>query len=98
MNKPPRISSYKFGHIEIDGQGYTSDVIILPGGVKPDWRRAEGHALRPGDLTAVLGAAPEVLVIGQGEHGYMKVADETVVRLRDGIGAHSSGFPDLILI
>lgn len=75
-------------HRERDGQKYTSDAIILPGGVRGNWWRKEGHALTPGDLTAVLEASAEVLVVGQGAHGLMKVTDEALAcRTRAGIEA-----------
>ena len=65
MSTPPRIDSYEFGRIVIDGQEYTSDVIILPEGVRGNWWRQEGHVLKPGDLSTVLAAGPKALVIGQ---------------------------------
>ena len=49
----PRIDTYVFGRIEIDGCTYTSDVIILPTGVRDNWWRDEGHKLKPGDLKQV---------------------------------------------
>ena len=82
MAGQPRIGGYGFGSIEIDGQTYTSDVIILPTEVRGDWWRDEGHTLVPGDLADVLDASPEVLVVGQGAHGYMKVTDETLACLK----------------
>jgi hypothetical protein len=78
----PRIEAYSFGRITIDGQTYTKDVIILPAGVRPNWWRDEGHALKPADLTAVLQARPAVLVIGQGAHGYMQVTEEALASLK----------------
>ncbi len=83
MREQPRIDAYKFGCIEIDGQAYTSDVIVLPSGVEANWRRAEGHTLAASDLTAVLKAAPRVLVIGQGVYGQMRVPGETLRRLEE---------------
>ena len=82
MSAAPRISAYKFGQIEIDGQTYTSDVIILPAGVTPDWWRKQGHSLHSEDLALVFEASPEVLVVGQGAHGLMKVPDDTLARLQ----------------
>jgi len=72
----PGINNYRFGRIEINGLAYTSDVIILPDGIKTPWWRDEGHTLKPGDLLDVLAAQPEVLVIGQGAQGLMKVTCE----------------------
>jgi hypothetical protein len=83
MSTQPRIGVYEFGRIEIDGRTYTSDVIILPTGVRANWWRDEGHALKPEDLRDVLDASPDVLVIAQGAHGCMRVAGETLACLRE---------------
>jgi hypothetical protein len=56
--------------------------IVLPTGVAPDWWRKQGHSLHPDDLDLVFEASPEVLVVGQGAHGFMKVPDDTLARLR----------------
>jgi len=69
----PKIDSYRFGRIVIDGEAYTKDVIILPDGVIPNWWRDEGHRLKPGDLERVLDAGPKTLVVGQGAYGRMGV-------------------------
>lgn len=88
MTGQPRIGSYEFGRIEVDDRTYTSDVIILPTGVKSNWWREQGHTLRPSDLSAVLEAAPRVLVVGCGAYGCMSVPDETLACLkRSGIEA-----------
>jgi hypothetical protein len=79
----PRAGAYRFGRIEIDGRTYTSDVIILPTGVQANWWRDEGHVLKPEDLHDVVDASPDVLVIGQGAHGGMRVAKETLTHLRE---------------
>jgi hypothetical protein len=77
-----KIDSYRFGQITIDGKAYHKDVIILPDRVVAGWWRKEGHTLHPEDLEAVLDAAPEVLVVGQGASGLMRVAPETEQALR----------------
>ncbi len=81
MNGQPRIDTYSFGSIEINGRTYTADVIILPAGVRSDWWRNEGHTLKPGDLSDVLEASPHVVIIGQGAHGLMRVTEETLTCL-----------------
>jgi hypothetical protein len=78
----PQIETYRFGCIVIDGQVYAQDVIILPDRVLGGWWRKEGHALGPDDLEAVLDAAPELLVVGQGAHGRMRVTPEACQVLR----------------
>jgi len=77
----PNIESYSFGKILVDGKPYTSDLIILPGGVRPGWWRKEGHRLDKDDLQEVLEARPSVLVIGTGNMGLMKVPPETLEHL-----------------
>jgi hypothetical protein len=69
----PKIDSYQFGHLVVDGQPHTKDVIILPGKVIADWWRKEGHALHPDDLDEVLAARPDLLVVGQGAYGRLSV-------------------------
>jgi len=73
----PHIESYRFGYILIDGQAHDRDVIILPDQVIGGWWRKEGHVLHPEDLEAVFEAAPQVLVVGQGAYGKMRVTPET---------------------
>jgi len=74
--RPPRVEAYSFGEIVIDGQRYTSDVIIRPDGVLANWWRKEGHKLHMEDLDKALEVQPEVLVIGTGYAGLMKVPKE----------------------
>ena len=69
----PRVDSYRFGQIEVDGEVHRSDLILLPDQVIPDWWREQGHELRVTDLDPVLAAKPEVLVVGTGAHGAMQV-------------------------
>ena len=52
--KAHAIEDYRFGRIEIDGQPYDRDVIILPERVIANWWRREGHRVHPEDLEAVL--------------------------------------------
>jgi len=83
----PKIESYGFGCIVIDGETYTKDVIILPDRVIGSWWRQEGHALHPGDLADIVDLSapavapseirPQVLVVGQGAQGQMRVTSET---------------------
>jgi hypothetical protein len=73
----PRIDRYAFGEIIIDGQTYTSDVIILPDRTISFWWRREGHALDPADLTEVIDAAPKTFIMGCGAYGTLKVPAST---------------------
>ncbi|HEX9901788.1 MAG TPA: MTH938/NDUFAF3 family protein [Acidobacteriota bacterium] len=85
------IAHYSFGKIVIDSRTYTSDVIIYPGRVDGKWWRKEGHRLQPEDLTGVVEAEPEAVVIGTGNLGLMKFPAETKTYLQSrGIEVHSA--------
>jgi hypothetical protein len=73
----PHIEGYRFGRIVVDGQSFTGDVILLPDRVISNWWRRQGHALCPEDLDAVFEAAPQVLIVGQGSPGRLRVNPET---------------------
>jgi len=70
------IDSYHFGQIVINGQKYSSDVVIFSDRVKDDWWRKTGHELCVEDIAEVMTENPEVLVVGTGESGLMKVLPE----------------------
>lgn len=76
-----KIDHYSWGKIVIDGNTYTSDVIIFPDSVNASWWRKEGHRLHIEDLKEVIAAGPESVIIGTGALGVMKVPKETVEHL-----------------
>ena len=69
---------YGFGYIIIDGKRYTNDVIVFPSRVEGNWWRIQGHQLQVKDLEAPVKEKPEVLVIGTGYNGLVKISSETV--------------------
>jgi len=86
------IDGYTFGRMVVDGVVYTSDVILLPEGVRDGWWRREGHRLDPADLDAVAAATPAVVVIGTGASGCMVVPEATRQWLEEG-GAQVEAAP-----
>lgn len=78
------IQEYDFGRLRVDGKEYRRDLIIYPaaarGGqrVEASWWRKQGHRLDKTDLDDVIKAKPEVLVVGMGYYGCMKVPQETL--------------------
>jgi hypothetical protein len=72
-----KINHYSFGRITINDKMYTSDVIIYPERVDSSWWRKEGHYLQIADMTDVINAKPDVIVIGTGYSGAMTVPKET---------------------
>ena len=73
----PHIDSYQFGLVVVDGRMHTKDLIILPGQVLDGWWRTEAHSLFVDDLEAVLAAKPEVLIVGTGAYGRLRVPNQT---------------------
>jgi hypothetical protein len=69
------IDNYRFGHITINNKKYTTDVIILPGFVKSNWWRSQGHKLSMDDIIDIIKQPPEILIIGTGSEGVMQVPD-----------------------
>ncbi len=72
------IDNYSFGKIVIGGKTYTSDVIVYPDKVDPSWWRKEGHYLEKGDIGDIVTAGPDILIVGTGNWGVMKVPKETL--------------------
>lgn len=70
------IESYDFGAMVVDGMMCTDDLILLPDRIKSSWWRKEGHKLALEDIGDVLREDIEVLVIGTGFFGLMKVSSE----------------------
>lgn len=77
-----KVDNYEFGRIVIDGKTYTGDVIIYSNHVDSKWWRKEGHKLQMEDLSAALEGSPEVLIVGTGADGMMKIAKEVQIYLK----------------
>ncbi len=69
------IGKYEFGKIVINGKEYTDDVRIVEGKVLPKWWRKDGHFLDVPDLKGVFSHDIEILVVGTGHSGVMKVGE-----------------------
>ena len=79
------IDSYQFGQVVVNGKKYTSDVIIFPDRVRGNWRRRISHQLCLDEITEAIDESPEVLIVGNGASGMMKVLPE----VKEGADAHS---------
>ena len=77
-----RIRDYRFGHVVVDGQAHTRDVIVLPTRVVGSWWRAQGHELVLEDLDDVIDELPERLVVGCGADARMRPDPATLDELR----------------
>lgn len=76
------IEHYSFGRIIVNGKTYTQDLIIFPDRINSYWWRKEGHLLQLEDLDEVIKEKPELLIIGTGYYGVMKVPEELLNILR----------------
>lgn len=86
----PRIEGYRFGHLVVDGEEQTRDVIVLPGRVVTNWWRADGHSLVLADLDDVLEELPERLIVGMGAYAQMRPDPQALDQLRErGIGVEA---------
>jgi len=65
----------------VDGVTYTKDLKIFPDRIKPEWWRKQGHLLLVEDIGDIIEYTPEVLGVGKGAFGFMKISAEVVRRL-----------------
>ncbi len=70
------IDSYDSGRIVIDGEDYT-DLVVFSDKIRDGWWRKEAHRLGVEDLRDALEFKPEVLVVGTGYSGLMRISPET---------------------
>ncbi len=77
-----RIESYQFGKMVIDGIPYTNDLIIHKNEVLADWWRKRSHHLILADIPCLQKEKPDILIIGSGKFGLMKI-DKGVIEYCD---------------
>ncbi|MFZ5758531.1 MAG: MTH938/NDUFAF3 family protein [Thermodesulfobacteriota bacterium] len=69
------IEEYSFGRMVVNGTVHGADLKIVGSRVVAGWWRNSGHAVEVSDVADILVVRPEVLVIGQGSPGLMKVTE-----------------------
>ncbi len=79
---PVHIDTYRFGEIIVDGHSYKKDLIVFPDHVAPQWWREKGHSLSLPDLEEIFIDSPDLLIIGSGAYGRMKVPVHTQEQIR----------------
>ncbi len=78
-----KIEAYSFGSMVVDGKEYQNDLLVFSDKVKSNWRRKRGHSLRSEDLEEVYEYQPEVLVVGKGAYGRMKIPEDTRRKIKN---------------
>ncbi len=70
------IEGYAAGsHMTVCGRRYTQDLKIVGNEIKSDWWRREGHRMTAEDVADILATSPEILVVGTGYAGSMRIAE-----------------------
>ena len=70
------IDQYATGsHMTVKGMRYRKDLKIIRGEVIENWWRQQGHRLATDDIDDILDARPQILVVGTGYAGNMRVSD-----------------------
>lgn len=65
----------------ISGKTYTTDLIIFPDRIFSSWWRKTGHNLSLEDIRDILDEDFDVLIIGTGSLGLMKVGEEIIRKI-----------------
>lgn len=78
-----KIESYSFGRMRVDGEKYGNDLMICGDSIKSNWVREEGHLLKPKDLEWIVEREPDLLIVGKGSSGRMKLAAGTRSSLQE---------------
>lgn len=78
-----KVESYSFGRMIIDGQNYRNDLMICGDEIKSNWVRKEGHLLKSDDLGWIVEKEPDLLIVGKGSSGRMKIEERTRSRLKE---------------
>ena len=60
------------GQVHGGGQGVGKDILLSPQGISA-WHEREGHTLKPKMLVRALELQPEVIIVGNGVNGALKV-------------------------
>lgn len=77
------IKKYQFGKIMINDSLYQTDLIVFADHIQENWWRENGHLLTITDLKSVINYKPEVLIIGTGMYGLMRVEEAVISKLKE---------------
>ncbi|MBD3245542.1 MAG: hypothetical protein GF333_00840 [Candidatus Omnitrophica bacterium] len=80
--KQVKIEGYSFGRMKVGGNTFEKDLILYPDKIEPNWWREQGHALSANDLRTVFQFKPDILVVGQGAFGRLRIPPETGSELK----------------
>ena len=70
------LTAYSFGRVTLGGQTLTRDLILFEDEFLSPWIREEGHRLQIVDLQWALDRRPDLLIVGTGAFGALRVPQE----------------------
>lgn len=76
------VENYSFGQILLNGKKYHSDIIIFKDHIYDSWWRKESHNLCIEDIDEIINQKPDILIIGTGFFGLMKVPKELIENIK----------------
>jgi hypothetical protein len=77
------IDAYLYGSMQVLGVRHEADLKIIQDRVVANWWRRQGHVVDTTDVADILAAGPEILVVGMGQPGQMRVAESLRTVLKD---------------
>ncbi|RPJ04434.1 MAG: hypothetical protein EHM36_10645, partial [Deltaproteobacteria bacterium] len=66
-----------------DGGRFCQDLKVIGDQIVANWWRKEGHRVDVADVTDILAASPEALVVGTGYAGFLEVSKPLRFALKD---------------
>lgn len=81
-----RIDAYQSGLISINGDHYTSSLIISPGKVIPDWPPSAFTDLASQHIEQIIQLNPEIIILGTGQQLYFPAPELIAGIFELGIG------------
>jgi polyphosphate kinase 2 (PPK2 family) len=86
----PMVQAFEYGQITIADKDYTEDILVFPNGDIELSNRTDEHEVKLEDIKALIKSKPEVLVLGLGTIGMVKVKPELKKKLSaQGIELHA---------
>lgn len=76
VSAPSTIDSFKFERVVIQGKEYRSDILISPDENVSPWDREVLHTIQSVDLDDILKHKPDLIIIGTGTIGNLKLAED----------------------
>lgn len=71
------IEHYEFGKFIVDGKKYESNIVLMGTEIK-EGRYLPGHQLKLDDFLPLINYKPDVIIVGTGAYGVIKVPKEII--------------------